>query len=78
VVTAPGSQLGMEVLLGRPSVEAAQPCLRSVARTAVQSAERGRIEEALRQASGKRALAARLLKISRAGLYNKLRTYQLQ
>jgi two-component system response regulator AtoC len=78
VLTAPGSQLGMEVLLGRPSVEAAQLCLRSVARHAVQSAERGRIEEALRQASGKRALAARLLKISRAGLYNKLRAYQLQ
>ncbi len=82
VVTAPGPELRLELFLGRPSVAgtvtASYPCLRTVVRTAVQSAERTRIEEALRQAAGKRALAARLLKISRAGLYNKLRTYHLQ
>ena len=51
--------------------------LRTVARTAAQTAERTRIVEALRQASGKRALAARALKISRASLYNKLRAYRI-
>ena len=39
--------------------------------------ERARIVQALRQASGNRVRAAKLLKISRAGLYNKLRAYGL-
>ena len=51
--------------------------LRAVARDAAQTAERARIVEALRQASGKRARAARALKISRASLYNKLRAYHI-
>jgi len=51
--------------------------LRAVARDAAQTAERARIVEALHQASGKRARAARALKISRASLYNKLRAYHI-
>ena len=51
--------------------------LRSVARGAAQQAERTRILEALRQASGNRAKTARILRISRASLYNKLREYQI-
>ena len=49
--------------------------LRSVARTAAQRAERARIEQVLHDAGGNRMKAAKLLKISRAGLYNKLRDY---
>jgi DNA-binding NtrC family response regulator len=52
--------------------------LRSVSRGAVTHAERTRIVQALHQASGNRAKAAKLLKISRAGLYNKLRDYNIR
>lgn len=51
--------------------------LRSVARTATQRAERARIEQALGEAGGKKVKAAKLLKISRSGLYNKLRDYNI-
>ena len=51
--------------------------LRSVALKAKHQAERGRILEALQQTSGNRAKAARMLNISRASLYNKMRTYDL-
>jgi two-component system response regulator AtoC len=51
--------------------------LRSVSRGAAQQAERARILEALRQVSGNRTRLAKMLKISRAGLYNKLRAYGL-
>jgi two-component system, NtrC family, response regulator HydG len=49
--------------------------LRSIARTATQRAERARIEQALHDTGGNKMKAAALLKISRAGLYNKLRGY---
>lgn len=78
VVTASGPKLTLQDFcrVGGAAAQAA-PCtdLRTVARTAAQAAERARIEEALRQASGKKARAARILKISRASLYNKLRSY---
>ncbi len=51
--------------------------LRSVSRGAAQQAERARILEALRQVSGNRTRLAKMLKISRAGLYNKLRAYSI-
>jgi len=51
--------------------------LRSVSRGAVMQAERMRIVQALQQAGSNRVKAAKLLKISRASLYNKLRTYQI-
>jgi two-component system response regulator HydG len=51
--------------------------LRSVGRGAARQAERVRIVQALSQSSGNRVRAAKLLKISRAGLYNKLRAYGL-
>ena len=54
-----------------------EACLRSVARTAAQQAERTRIEQALQKTHGNKATAARLLKISRANLYNKLRDYRI-
>ncbi|MFM8551515.1 MAG: sigma-54 interaction domain-containing protein [Nitrospiraceae bacterium] len=79
IVTTSGPQMTRAHLFGStvsPSAPA-ETDLRAVARTAVQQAERARIEEALRQASGNRSRAARLLKVSRANLYNKLRVYQI-
>lgn len=52
--------------------------LRTVARGATRQAEQARIVEALQQVSGNRVKAARLLKISRATLYNKLRDFGIQ
>ncbi|MDE3035921.1 MAG: sigma-54-dependent Fis family transcriptional regulator [Nitrospirota bacterium] len=79
VVTTSGPQLTRSHFFGSDSahIASAETDLRSVARNATQQAERTRIEEALRQASGNRSRAARLLKVSRANLYNKLRAYQI-
>jgi two-component system response regulator AtoC len=47
-------------------------------RDAARQAERARIIQALQQVSGNRVKAARLLKISRASLYNKLHEYGIR
>ncbi len=57
-------------------VEAAD--LRTVGRYAAKQAERARILQALQQTAGNRVKAARLLKISRASLYNKLQEFDLR
>lgn len=77
VVTTAGPALSCADIVAMGS-EAAAPDLRSVSRGAVTQAERARILQALDQAHGNRTKAAKLLKISRASLYNKLRTYQIQ
>lgn len=77
VVTTTGSDLTCSdiVALGsKPSEDG----LRTVVRDAVSLTERTRIVEALKKTGGNRLRAAKLLKISRAGLYNKLREYNLQ
>ena len=51
--------------------------LRSVSKGAKKEAEKARIMQALQDSQGNRAEAAKNLKISRAGLYNKLREYDL-
>ena len=51
--------------------------LRSVSRGAMKQAERARIIQALQHCHGNRAQAAKHLKISRAGLYNKIREHGL-
>jgi two-component system, NtrC family, response regulator HydG len=51
--------------------------LTMIGKHARQEAERLRILEALREAKGDRTKAARMLKISRSSLYNKLRDYHL-
>jgi two-component system response regulator AtoC len=51
--------------------------LRSVSKGAKKEAEKARIMQALHDSQGNRAEAAKNLKISRAGLYNKLREYDL-
>ena len=76
VVTTPGPALRCVdiVALGSDTVPLD---LRSVSKGAAKQAERARIIQALQQSQGNRAQAAKHLKISRAGLYNKLREYGL-
>ena len=52
--------------------------LRTVGREAAKQAERARILQALQQTAGNRMKAARVLKISRASLYNKLHDFGIQ
>jgi two-component system response regulator AtoC len=74
VVTTTGPELNCKDLVALGS-DLAGGDLRSVARGATRQAERARILQALQQTGSNRAKAAKLLKISRASLYNKLRTY---
>ncbi len=76
VVTTSGSELQCEDLVVAGPEEAGHD-LRTVVRGVAQQAERGRILQALQQTEGNRVKAAKLLKISRASLYNKLRVYGL-
>lgn len=77
VVTTTGPTIGCEDLIASdPMAEEAD--LRSATRGAVAQAERTRIVDALKKTGGNRAKAAKLLKISRAGLYNKLRAYRIE
>ena len=76
VVTTTGLTIACEDLIDRGSI-ADEEDLRSATREAVAQAERVRIVDALKKTSGNRARAARLLKISRASLYNKLRAYSI-
>ncbi len=76
VVTTAGPELTCKDIVAMGSEPAALD-LRSVSRSAVKKAERARIIQALEQSHGNRVKAAKHLKISRAGLYNKLREYNL-
>jgi two-component system, NtrC family, response regulator HydG len=77
VVTTTGPALSCADLVTAES-KPVEHDLRSVSRGAVTQAERMRIVQALHQAGGNRVKAAKLLKISRAGLYNKLRDYNIR
>jgi two-component system, NtrC family, response regulator HydG len=77
VVTTKGSALSCDDLLGGGPNSTAAVDLRSVSKCAMRQAERARIIQALEESRGNRAKAAKNLKISRAGLYNKLREYDL-
>ena len=77
VVTTTGPILACTDLVALDSV-AKDGDLRSATRGAVTQTERVRIVDALRKTGGNRSQAARRLKISRASLYNKLRSYQIQ
>jgi len=76
VVTTTGPELNC-VDIAAMGADQAGHDLRAVARGAVRQAERVRILQALQQTGNNRAKAAKLLKISRASLYNKLRTYRM-
>jgi two-component system response regulator AtoC len=77
VVTTTGPELNCKDIVALGS-DPAGGDLRSVARGATSQAERARILQALQQTGNNRAKAAKLLKISRASLYNKLRTYGMR
>ncbi|MEO6307526.1 MAG: sigma-54 dependent transcriptional regulator [Nitrospiraceae bacterium] len=76
VVTTTGPALSCADLVMAGS-KPAEHDLRSVSRGAVTQAERMWIVQALHQAGGNRVRAAKLLKISRASLYNKLQQYDI-
>jgi two-component system response regulator HydG len=76
VVTTGGPELACADIVAMGS-ECESSDLREVVRGATRQMERARIVQALRQASGNRVRAAKLLNISRANLYNKLRAYGL-
>lgn len=77
VVTTVGPSLECQDLLDR-SLGEENESLRSASRGAVAQAERTRIVDALQKTAGNRLKAAKLLKISRANLYNKLRAYSIE
>ncbi|THJ25350.1 MAG: sigma-54-dependent Fis family transcriptional regulator [Nitrospira sp. CG24E] len=77
VVTTTGPELSCKDIMEMGSPPAGHD-LRAVSRRATHQAERARIFHALQQMAGNRAKTAKLLKISRASLYNKLRTYGMQ
>ncbi|TKB73270.1 MAG: sigma-54-dependent Fis family transcriptional regulator [Nitrospira sp.] len=77
VVTTAGPALSCPDLVPVGATSVAHD-LRSVSRGAATQAERMHIVQALQQAGGNRVKAAKLLKISRASLYNKLRSYHIQ
>jgi two-component system response regulator AtoC len=77
VVTTTGPALECKDLAALGTV-AEDENLRSATRSAVAQAERVRIAHALKKTGGNRSKAAKLLKISRASLYNKLRDYAIR
>ncbi len=77
VVTTAGPWLGCDDLVS-DGIETGGESLRSASREAVAQAERIRIVDALHKTAGNRLKAAKLLKISRASLYNKLRAYSIE
>ena len=76
VVTTTGPLLGLDTDVSR-TWNPGRPGLQSVGRTAAKRAERTRIVQTLKEVSGNRARAAKLLNISRAGLYVELREYEI-
>ena len=77
IITTTGPILACKDLVALDSV-AKEGDLRSATRGAVTQTERVRIVDALKKTGGNRSQAAKLLKISRASLYNKLRSYHIQ
>jgi two-component system, NtrC family, response regulator HydG len=77
VVTTTGLSLMCHDLVMRDAISEDES-LRSASRGAVAQTERTRIVDALAKTAGNRLKAAKLLKISRASLYNKLRAYYIE
>jgi two-component system response regulator AtoC len=77
VVTTTGPTLACKDLVALGS-RSKDEDLRSATRGAVTQTERARILDALKRTGGNRLKAAKLLKISRASLYNKLRSYHIE
>jgi two-component system response regulator AtoC len=77
VVTTVGPSLECQDLM-EIGTDAEDEGLRSASREAVVQTERIRIVDALKKTAGNRLKAAKLLRISRASLYNKLRAYSIE
>ncbi len=77
VVTSRTSIIQVSDLFGSRKETHADGDLSTVSQAARREAERGHILQALSRAKGDKTRAARLLKISRSSLYNKLRTYNI-
>lgn len=79
VVTCSGPVIQVQDVFGQES-QSGDPDkghLKVIGKAARQEAERQRIVEALHEMKGDKTRAARLLKISRSSLYNKIRSYQI-
>jgi len=78
VLMSPGPEIRMEALfLEKTAEEESVDSLRQVTHTATEIVEREKIAIAMKKARGNRTQAARLLGISRATLYNKMKQYGL-
>ena len=78
VVTSPGVQITKRDVIDPFSLPEESPDLCATGKAARDEAERACIIQALKEAGGKKTQAARLLRISRASLYNKLRAYSIE
>ncbi len=77
VVTTKKACFSIEDLFMSTGEPASPTDLSSVGKAALKAAEKKKILEALQKTKGDKTKAARLLKISRASLYNKIKTYQI-
>jgi len=77
VLLSPGLEISPEACFPQQAQEEIPTPLQRATRTSLETVERDRIVQAIHKAQGNRAQAARLLQISRATLYNKLKRYRL-
>lgn len=77
VLLSPDAEITPEALFIDPAIEDSKNPLHQVIRTTTEIVEKEKIAEATQRAQGNRSRAAKLLGISRATLYNKLKRYNL-
>lgn len=77
VLLSPGAEIAPEACFPHQAQEEYPHPLQRTTRTTIETVERERIVQAIQTAHGNRSQAARLLHISRATLYNKLKRYCL-
>jgi len=77
VVTARGSRIHITDVEEAPASIPSNPNLWETGKLAQTKAEKDIIVKALREANGNKVMAAKALKISRATLYNKIKTYRI-